>query len=119
MPRDPRQLSGLAVRLEKQHAEHVHEGGEDHQVGRPGVNGTNQPAKLHPGHDVLHALEGFVGAGAVIQQQQDAGEHLDHEEEKRDAAEEVPVGEAMRGNGLVAERGNEAVQMQAVHRASE
>ena len=108
---DPGELAGLAIGLEKGHAEHVHEGGEDHQIGRPGMDGSNKPAKLHPGHDVLHALKCLVGAGAVIQQQQDAGEHLDHEQEQRDAAEEVPVGEAVRGNGLVAQRSNELFEM--------
>ena len=33
--RDPCQLPGLAVGLEKQHAEHVRKGGENHQIGRP------------------------------------------------------------------------------------
>ena len=76
------------------------------------MDGTNQPAKLHPRHDVLHAFECFVGAGAVIQQQQNPGEDLDDEEKQRDAAEKVPVRQSMRGNCLVAERRNQSVQMQ-------
>ena len=110
---DPCQLAGLAVGLEKQDAEHVGKGGEDHQIGGPGVDGTNQPAKLHAGHDVLHAFEGLVGAGTVIEQQQDAGEHLDHEEKERDAPEEVPVGQLVRGNGLMTEWGQDSVQIEA------
>ncbi len=102
---------GLRYALRKTHAEHVHEGGKDHEVGRPGVDGTNEPAELHPGHDVLHAFEGFIGAGAVIQQQQDAGEHLNDEEEQRDAAEEIPVRKAMGWNGLMAQRLDETVKM--------
>ena len=75
------------------------------------MDGANQPAKLHAGHDVLDALVSLVGARPVIQQQQDAGEHLDDEEEERDAAEKIPVGEAMRGDGLMLERGDQPFQI--------
>jgi hypothetical protein len=91
----------------------VREGSKNHEVGRPGVDGANQPAKLHPGHDVLHALEGLVGAGTVIEEQQDPGQHLDHEEKKGDASEEIPVREAMAGDGLVAKRGDQVVQIKS------
>ena len=65
------------------------------------MDGTNQPAKLHLGHDVLHAFEGLVGARTVIQEQQDPGHHLDDEQEERDAPEEVPIGEPMEGNSFL------------------
>ncbi len=102
---DPCEFPGFAVRLKEQHAEHVRERGKDHQVGRPGVDGANQPAKLHPGHDVLHALEGFVRSGPVVQKQQNPGQHLDDEQEESDAAKEVPIGEPVQRNGFLPQAG--------------
>jgi hypothetical protein len=79
----------------------VHEGGENHQVGCPGMDGSNEPSELHARHDVLHALESFIGAGPVVQKQQQPRANLDPEEKKRDAAQEVPIGELVNGNGFV------------------
>src|ERR1022692_2338906 len=98
---DPSELTRFAVRFKEQHAEHVRERGKDHQVGRPGVDRPNQPAKLHLGHDELHALEGLVGTRTVIQEQQDPGQHLNHEEKKGDATEEIPVGELVERNSFL------------------
>src|SRR5208282_1973386 len=110
---DPCQLPGFAVGLEKEHAEHVRKGSKNHEIGGPGVDGTNQPAKPHPGHDVLDAFEGLVGTRTVIQEQQDPGQQLDYEKKKGNASEEVPIGQAMSGDGLVAERGYEVVPIQS------
>src|ERR1035437_6258390 len=75
------------------------------------MDGADQPAIAHLGHDVLHTLEGLVGAGVVIQEKQYAGNHLDPEEKKGDAAEEIPVRQAVNGDGLVAKWGDQVVQM--------
>src|ERR1035441_3851280 len=77
------------------------------------MDGTNQPAIAHLSHDVLHALEGVIGAGMVIQEKQNAGNHLDPEEKKGDAAEEIPVRQAVNRDSLVAQRGNQVVQMES------
>ena len=54
-----------------------------------------------------------LAPGTVIQEQQDPGQHLDHEEKKGDASEEIPVGQAMSGDSLVAERGYEVVPIKS------
>jgi len=78
------------------------------------MDGSYKPAKLNPGHDVLHALEGLVCARTVIQQQQYSGEHLDNEQKESDAAEEILIREAVRGNGLVAQWSNEPFEIKPV-----
>src|ERR1019366_8550976 len=90
---DPRKLARLAVCLKEQHTEHVCERSENHQVSRPGVDRSNQPAILHLGHDVLHASERFIGSGPIAKKQQDPSQHLDDEQEERDTAKEVPIRE--------------------------
>ena len=62
----------------------------DQQIRRPAVDVANQPAELHLRDDELHALVGFGRARPVVEQQQDAGEHLHAEQEQRHAAEVVP-----------------------------
>src|SRR5581483_1996495 len=71
------------------------------------MNGSNQPSKLHLRHDVLHALEGFVGAGTVVQKQEDSRAHLDSKEKQRDSAKEIPVAQFVDRDGLVTQRGEE------------
>ena len=51
-----------------------------------------------------------MAAGAVIEQQQNAGDHLDGEEKQRDAAEVVPHGGGMHGHGLVRQRFADGMQ---------
>jgi hypothetical protein len=48
------------------------------------------PAELDLGHEEAHALVRFVGAGAVVEEQQDAGGDLDAEQEQRHPAPVVP-----------------------------
>ena len=84
----------------------MHEDGEHHQVGGPGVRGADQPAEVHHKGDLADRFEGF-GAGPVIDQQQHAGEALDHEEEQRDAAPVVPEGLRVDRDRLFAREGGE------------
>src|ERR1017187_8148960 len=106
---DPSELTRFAVRFKEQHAEHVRERGKDHQVGRPGVDRPNQPAKLHLGHDELHTLEGFVRSGPVVQKQQDPGQYLDDEQEESDTPEEVPIGEPVERNSFLPQGGDQVI----------
>src|ERR1017187_6090634 len=77
------------------------------------MDGTDQPAIAHLGHDVLHALECLIGAGVVIQEKQYPGDHLDPEEKQGDATEEIPVSQAVNGDGLVTKRSDEVGQMKS------
>ena len=56
------------------------------------MNRAHQPAKLHFGHEELDRFEGFAGAGAIIEQQQDTCADLNTEQEQRHAAEIIPKG---------------------------
>src|SRR5690242_20985297 len=49
----------LPVRLQEEHAEHVHEREADQQVRRPAVDVADQPSEAHLRHDELHALIRF------------------------------------------------------------
>ena len=86
----PGHLARLPVRLEEEDAEEVRERRRDEEVGRPAVDVADQPAELHLRDDELDALVGFRRARAVVEQQQDAGGHLDGEQEQRHAAQVVP-----------------------------
>ena len=98
---EPAKLARLAVGLHKEDREHVHQDGEDHEVGRPGVRRTDQPAKVHHKGDLADRFVGFR-ARPVVNQQQHAGKALDKEKEQRDAAPVVPEGLGVDRDGLVA-----------------
>src|SRR2546425_5175221 len=66
------------------------EQGKGHQISRPRVNRTDQPAKLHFGHEKLYGLVGLAGAGPVIEKKQNSRGDLNQEEEKRHPAEVIP-----------------------------
>src|SRR5262249_20010058 len=85
----------------------MREGCQNHQICCPRVNRSNQPAKLHAGHDVLHALESLVGSWTVVKEQQDSGTDLDHEEKKCDSTEEIPIGELVDGDSLLFQRSDQ------------
>jgi hypothetical protein len=57
-----------------------HQDGEDHQVGGPGVDRTDQPAEVHHKGDLVDRIVGFR-ARAVVDKQQHAGKALDQEQE--------------------------------------
>jgi hypothetical protein len=73
------------------------------QVRRPTVNGPDEPAEANLRYEVLNALKGVVGRGAVIKQQENSGEDLDDEQEQGHTPEVVPDRMAMDGNNLVAQ----------------
>ena len=98
----PGQLARPAVRVQEHDAEHMDEGDEDDEVRRPAMDGADEPAELHVRHDELHAVEGLGDRGAIVEQQQDSGHHLDDEQEQRDAAEVIPGSGGMHGDSLVA-----------------
>ena len=109
---EPADFARLAVGLHEVDGEHVDEDGEDEEVGAPGVGGADEPAEVHDVGDLADALEG-LGAGAVVDQQQDAGEDLDEEEEERDAAPVVPEGLGVDGDALVAGEGDDFGETEA------
>ena len=103
---EPAKFARLAIGLHKEDREHVHQDGEDHQVGRPGVRRTDQPAEVHHKGDLADRFVRF-SARPVVHQQQHAGEALDKEKEQRDAAPVVPEGLGVNRDGLVAREGGQ------------
>jgi hypothetical protein len=77
------------------------------------VGGTDEPAEVHDEGDLADRLVG-LSAGAVVNEQQDAGETLHEEEEQRDAAPVVPEGLGVDGDGLVARKGGQLREAQAL-----
>ena len=57
----------------------------------PTVNGPNQPPERNLGGQKTNALVRCRFTGLVIHQQQHSGNHLDNEEEHRDAAQVIPT----------------------------
>ena len=68
---------------------------QDHQIGRPGVNRSHQPAEFHLGHEKLNRFESFGGARSIVKQEQNAGHDLDHEQKQGHAAKIIPKRVAM------------------------
>ena len=91
----------------------MHQDGEDDQVGGPCVRRADEPAEVHHEGDLADRLVG-LGAGAVVDQQQHAGEALHEKEEQRDAAPVVPEGLGVDGDGLVARKGGQLTEAQAL-----
>ncbi len=96
--RDPCDLARRPVGLQKQHAEEVQEGREDHQVGRPVVDRANEPAELHLGHQELDRLVRVLGARSVVEEQKDTGDHLNEEEEESHPPQIIPEGVPVDGD---------------------
>ena len=63
---DRGELSWPPIRMQEQDAEEVREGARYHEIGRPCMNGSHEPAERHARRDELHALVGFIGARPVI-----------------------------------------------------
>src|SRR5438270_13845340 len=75
---------------------------------------ANQPAELYLRHDVLDALKCLILSGTVVEKQQNSGQHLDNEQEQRDAAEEIPVRPAMDRNRFLAQGSKQFVPAEAL-----
>ena len=110
---EPAELARLAIGLHEEDREHVHQDGEDHQVGRPRVRRADEPAEVHHKRDLADRLVG-LGAGPVVDQQQHAGEALHEEEEERDAAPVVPERLRVDRDGLLARKGGELREAEAL-----
>ena len=72
----------FTIRLLEVHAEHMYERRKDKEVRRPTMDRANQPAELHLRHDELNALERELLAPLVVEEKQNAGDHLNDEEEQ-------------------------------------
>jgi len=111
---DPGQLTRLAISASQRNAEHMSKSAKHHQVGRPGMNGANQPTKLHAVGDVLDALIGFTGARMVVQQEQNAGKQLNAEQEQSQSAEKIPGTVTVNGNRFFSQRRKSFLQVEAL-----
>ena len=50
---------------------------------------ANQPAPGHITHDVFDRLEGFGRIGLVVHRQENAGEDLEHQDQRGQCTEEI------------------------------
>jgi hypothetical protein len=93
----PDQFARLAVRAVQQAARHVQvdDDEEGRRAGR--VHVAHQPAPRHFAHDVFDRTEGQVGVRLVVHGQEDAGDDLQHQDQHRQRAEDVPEVEVLRG----------------------
>src|SRR5215510_6727985 len=71
---------------------------------------THQPTEPHLGHDELHTFKCGFGAGSVIQEQQNAGRHLNREKKQRHAAEVIPDGVSVNRDGFMGRKGSKSLQ---------
>ena len=87
---DPGQLARVLVGAEEEHLRHVDAHHGDHEVRAPAVHRAQVPAERLLVVQHLEALPGAGGRGHVDRRQADAGDHLDHEQDERSAAEDIP-----------------------------
>ena len=83
----PVEFARLLVGAGEEHAAHVQEDHRHHAVRRPAVHVAQEDAERHRAAQVEHAVVGLGGRRHVVEHQQDAGHHQDHEQEERDQAE--------------------------------
>jgi hypothetical protein len=74
----------------------------------------DQPAELNVGHEELDRLEGFVGAGTIVEEKEDTGRYLDHEQEEGHPAQVVPYRVSMDRDFLLLRHPAQNRQAQAV-----
>ena len=61
---------------------------------------ADQPAVVHVAHDALDGCKSVVHVRHVVHGQDDAGDQLDAQAEREDAAEGVPVVQVLRGREI-------------------
>src|SRR6185295_13533524 len=113
-PAQPGDLARPAIGPHEIDAEHVNEQGPDHQIGRPAMHGSDQPAELHLGDDELDALKCGFGARPVVQQQKNAGADLHAEKKQGHAAEVIPDRVAMNRDFFLARELSYRADAQAI-----
>src|SRR5688572_7601471 len=86
----PRHLAWPVIGTQEKHAEQVDEQSGDHQICRPTVDRTDQPAKLHFSDDKLHALKSVFRTGTIVEKQQNSSDYLYDKKKERHATEVVP-----------------------------
>ena len=62
----------------------------DHEGGRPTVDGTENPPQGNFGHDPGDAGVGSFQSGPVVENQHEAGDHLNGKEEKDKRSRRIP-----------------------------
>src|SRR5262245_6243994 len=113
---DPGQFARAPEGPEEKRAEHMDERCGDHEIGRPAGDRTDQPAKLHLGHDELNAFESGLRAGTVVKKEQNAGADLNHEEKEGHSPKVIPEGMAVTRNLFVVDLGLERAPTQSLFR---
>jgi len=74
---DPGKLPRPLVVSHEENRQHVREDDPDQQVAAHDVHLAEQPAEGNLVHDALHALEGVVRMGNIVDEKEDARDHLD------------------------------------------
>ena len=87
---DPRQFTWLAVAAVHQAATHVQVNHDEEHRRAGRVHVANQPTVVDVAHDVLNRAECVSSVRLVVHRQEDTGDDLQHEHEKRERAEVVP-----------------------------
>ena len=92
----PQDLPGGLVGAVIEAAGDVHIDGQEEHRRAVGVDIADHPAMVHVAHDVLDAVEGEPGIGHVVHGQHHAGDDLDDQAHRQDAAEGPPVVQVLR-----------------------
>lgn len=87
---DPVQLARALVAPHEEDREEVKEEGHYHQVRADHMTAADQPAAGDVVHDEAHAPEGFFGVRHVIDEEEDAGHHLQGQEAEEDTPQRIP-----------------------------
>src|SRR3989338_2001467 len=62
---------------------------DDHQIGAPSMNLTVEPTHVRFRHDEFDTLKRFVDRRPIINEKQDARQHLTYEQKKRHASQRM------------------------------
>ncbi len=73
-----------ALEKDAQQMEHAE---NDHQVGTPGVDAADKPAKVHFIHNEQDTVVGCIWGRLVVEREQNTGNDLDHEEKEGDSSQ--------------------------------
>src|SRR5215475_5801219 len=71
---------------------------------------AHQPTEAHLGHNELHTFKCGFRAWTVVQEQQNAGQHLNRKKKQRHAAEVIPDGLPVNGNCFMCGKGSNCFQ---------
>jgi len=87
--REPGELPRFFIAVHEEDREHVAADRDHDEVASHYMHQPEQPAVGNVYHDVLDALEGMVGLGHIVGEEQNAGDDLDDESHERDKPERM------------------------------